>query len=77
MFRSVVIAIFALLALSSARAERVAPEERVQLADPFILLHDGTYYAYGTHNRNGIEYYTSDDLRKWHYGGIALHNNNS
>ena len=76
-FQSLIIAILATLTLSSAKAEQVAPEQRVQLADPFILLHEGTYYAYGTHNRNGIEYYTSNDLRKWHYGGIALHKNNS
>ena len=76
-FQNIVIAIFALLALSSAKAESVTPEQRVKLADPFILLHDGTYYAYGTHNRNGIEYYLSNDLKKWYYGGIALHKNDS
>ena len=37
----------------------------VPLADPFILLDGGTYYAYGTHDPNGIEVWTSDDLLTW------------
>ena len=55
----------------------VAPEERVPLADPFIMLHGNTYYAYGTHSRNGIEVDTSKNLKEWHFGGLALHKNNS
>ena len=31
----------------------------VPLGDPFILLHNGTYYAYGTHSDEGIEVYIS------------------
>jgi len=38
-------------------------ETPVLLGDPFIMLHDGTYYAYGTHADEGIEVYTSDDLK--------------
>jgi beta-xylosidase len=37
----------------------------VLLGDPFILLHDGVYYAYGTQDANGIRVYTSDDLLTW------------
>ncbi|MFZ4262414.1 glycoside hydrolase family 43 protein [Sphingobacterium sp. HJSM2_6] len=37
----------------------------VYFGDPFILLHNGTYYAYGTSNPNGIDVYTSDDLMNW------------
>ena len=33
--------------------------------DPFIMLHDGVYYAYGTTWAEGIEVYTSDDLVTW------------
>ena len=29
-------------------------ETPVLLGDPFIMLHDGTYYAYGTHADEGI-----------------------
>ncbi len=47
-------------------------EMKVTLGDPFILLHDGTYYAYGTSSDNGIEVYTSDDLKTWKYKTLAL-----
>lgn len=35
------------------------------IADPYILLYDGTYYAYGTSIGNGFEVYHSDDLEYW------------
>ena len=44
----------------------------VPLADPYILLDNGTYYAYGTHSDTGIEVYTSNDLKTWKYSGLAL-----
>ena len=37
----------------------------VRFGDPFIMLHEDTYYAYGTNADNGIEVYTSDDLLVW------------
>lgn len=37
----------------------------VFLGDPFILLYDNVYYAYGTNAEDGIEVYTSDDLLTW------------
>ncbi|MDR2674877.1 MAG: family 43 glycosylhydrolase [Opitutaceae bacterium] len=37
----------------------------VPLADPFILLHDGVYYAYGTGGSQGFPVYVSDDLGTW------------
>lgn len=40
--------------------------------DPFILLYEDTYYAYGTNAEDGIEVYTSDDLQTWKYRGMAL-----
>ena len=46
--------------------------ESVPLGDPFILLHDGVYYAYGTHAADGIEVYTSKDLKRWKLHGLAL-----
>ncbi len=73
----IVVAIVGLFAVASAEAHNSQEDRRIPLADPFILLDNGTYYAYGTHNRNGIEYYTSNDLRHWRYGGIALHKNDS
>lgn len=52
-------------------------ETPVPLGDPFNLLHDGVYYAYGTHSNKGIEFYTSDDLLTWKYGGLALNKEDS
>ncbi|HLT42398.1 MAG TPA: glycoside hydrolase family 43 protein, partial [Sphingobacteriaceae bacterium] len=37
----------------------------VSLGDPFIMLYENTYYAYGTNADDGIEVYTSDDLTLW------------
>lgn len=39
--------------------------EYVPLADPFILLHNDIYYAYGTSTDEGFEVYYSDNLRSW------------
>ena len=47
----------------------------VPLGDPFILLDNGVYYAYGTHAENGIEVYTSNDLKTWRLNGLALNKN--
>lgn len=69
--------ILALCFTASSVAQSAQSNARIKLADPFILLDNGTYYAYGTHNRNGIEYYTSNDLKQWKYGGLALHKNDS
>ena len=44
----------------------------VLLGDPFILLDNGTYYAYGTHASGGIEVYTSTNLKNWKLHGLAL-----
>ena len=52
---------------------------KVSLADPFILLYDGVYYAYGTGAGSGIEVWTSRDLSTWERAkgnardGLALH----
>ena len=45
--------------------------------DPFILLHEGKYYEYGTNHDDGIQVYESDDLTEWRLcengrGGFAL-----
>ena len=50
----------------------------VPLADPFIMLYHNTYYAYGTGAANGIEVYTSDDLKEWKKeSALALHKDNT
>lgn len=53
------------------------PVSEVPLADPYILLDGDTYYAYGTNNPDGIEYWRSRDLQNWVYGGLALNKNNA
>lgn len=38
---------------------------KVPLGDPFILLWEGKYYAYGTLSADGIAVFVSDDLLTW------------
>lgn len=50
---------------------------KVPFGDPFILLWEGKYYAYGTNAKDGISVYVSDDLLTWSVpaevpGGLAL-----
>ncbi len=39
--------------------------EKLPIADPFILCHEGSYYAYGTSSDEGFAVYTSTDLVSW------------
>ncbi len=60
----------------------VLTEQLVPLADPFILLHEEVYYAYGTGADDGIQVMTSNDLKAWKRvensrGGLALHKDDS
>jgi beta-xylosidase len=60
--------------------ENPTPEpvaSRVPMGDPFIMLYEGQYYAYGTLSENGIVVLVSDDLQTWSVpsdvpGGLAL-----
>lgn len=60
-------------------SEAESASRKVALADPFILLWNGRYYAYGTGARDGIAVLESDDLLHWRAGvgkaagGLALH----
>ena len=54
----------------------------VPLADPFILLYNDLYYAYGTGAEDGIEVMVSADLKRWkrvanEQKGLALHKDDS
>jgi beta-xylosidase len=70
--------ILPLVSCSSASVEKdVQHLSSVPLADPFILLDDGVYYAYGTHSDYGIEVYTSTDLKTWKSQGLALSRENT
>ncbi|MFT3994926.1 MAG: glycoside hydrolase family 43 protein [Dysgonomonas sp.] len=48
------------------------------IADPYILLHEGLYYAYGTSSDQGFEVYTSTDLHYWKkHPDLVLHKDDS
>lgn len=51
---------------SEKEADLIPNMDGVLFGDPFVLLYDDTYYAFGTHNSdNGFELYYSSDLKKW------------
>lgn len=55
-------------------------KREVDLADPFILEENGTYYMYGTGSDKGIPVMVSKDLKTWKRpegSGIALHKKDS
>mgnify|MGYP002625043245 CR=1 FL=1 len=68
---------FSLFVLAAYMLNAFAQVSQLPFADPFVLLDDGVYYSYGTHSGNGIEVYSSSDLRSWKYGGLALSKNNT
>lgn len=50
----------------------------IALSDPYILEHDGVYYAYGAGDPDGIAVYRSTDLDLWvKESTLALHKDNS
>ena len=73
----IAIAVMVLFSIARVEAQNTRNDKRIELADPFILLHNNTYYAYGTHSRNGIEVYTSKNLKEWSYNGLALNKEDS
>ena len=58
--------------INHSPARQYLTGDPVPLADPYILVDEGKYYAYGTHNANGIEVYESNDLNYWYLDGLAL-----
>ena len=68
-----------LLLLAGVHSASLAQTEtsQIPLADPYILLEDGTYYAYGTNDADGIRCYSSTDLKYWRYRGLALNKANT
>ena len=61
--------------LQSANAQ--VEKSQLTLADPYILLEDSVYYAYGTYDADGIRCYSSTDLKYWKYRGLALNKANT
>ena len=66
-----------LLLLATLGTKAEGGKSQIPLADPYILLDNGKYYAYGTHDASGIRCYSSDDLRAWKDEGQALNKANT
>lgn len=74
------LAFASLITLLSCSDNRNEISEPVYLADPFILMDNGTYYMYGTGHPDGIRVLTSDDLKNWSVpdrSPFALHKSDS
>lgn len=81
LFIRATLCLFILFVLSSCSSKSNKIDENpsisVPLGDPFIMLYNGTYYAYGTHRSDGIEVYSSSNLEQWELvkngrNGLAL-----
>lgn len=52
----------------------------INIRDPFVLVHDGTYYLYGTRGEtcwgpaDGFDVYVSRDLEEWEGPHVCFHN---
>ena len=83
--RRLLVRLLAVLCLcASSKAEPADPCGRVPFADPYVLLHEGVYYAYGTFRSNeGVGVAVSRDLKSWDFwqgrakDGFALHKDDS
>lgn len=66
-------------AIASPLYSETVLQDYIKLADPYILYHNGVYYAYGTHAASGIQVYSSENLKAWRgYDNYwALHKDNS
>lgn len=58
-----------------------AEVSKVPFGDPFIMLWEDKYYAYGTLKEDGIAVFVSEDLETWRIpndapGGLVLHKDN-
>ncbi len=55
----------------------------INIRDPFVLVHQGKYYLYGTRGAtcwgpaDGFDVYVSDDLENWSEPHVCFHNDGS
>lgn len=66
-----------LLCLCFARCKEktVVESDYLPIADPYVMLYEGKYYAYGTGGTvegEGFACFSSDDLKNWTREGQAL-----
>jgi len=67
-FLNIIAAIFFVLIVASCQSNektRMINEIPIPFGDPFIMLYENVYYLYGTSAENGIEVYTSGNLKHW------------
>lgn len=60
---------------SEASSQPSVVSAYLPIADPYVLHHEGTYYAYGTGGKSsaeGFDCYSSKDLKNWTLEGQAL-----
>ncbi|MDS1032410.1 glycoside hydrolase family 43 protein [Porphyromonadaceae sp. NP-X] len=82
-FRNVILLSLVLLSCGNGAIDDQETQKiLVPLADPYILLYERMYYAYGTGAENGIEVMTSSDLKTWKRmantpSGLALYKDDS
>jgi len=54
------------IGIETRPSDRITPElAKVPFGDPFIMLWEGRYFAYGTYSKDGIAVLVSDDLLTW------------
>lgn len=54
-----------LVSLSGQCKKLNEKSDKVLFGDPFIMLYDGVYYAYGTSSPEGIRVFVSDNMKTW------------
>lgn len=63
------------LCFAGCKEKTVVESDYLPIADPYVMLYEGKYYAYGTGGTvegEGFACFSSDDLRNWTREGQAL-----
>ena len=68
------------LCFAGCKEKLVVESDHLPIADPYVMLYEGKYYAYGTGGTvegEGFACFSSDDLKNWTREGQALSAANS
>ena len=63
------------LCFAGCKEKTVVESDYLPIADPYVMLYEGKYYAYGTGGTvegEGFACFSSDDLKNWTREGQAL-----
>ena len=63
------------LCFAGCKEKLVVESDHLPIADPYVMLYEGKYYAYGTGGTvegEGFACFSSDDLKNWTREGQAL-----